>query len=71
MENLNVLIDGITKIVKHEIKRYKGGFLSSLLGPLAASLVQPVIFSVVKGVNGRGGRRAGSFAPSFRQYRDY
>ena len=31
----------------------------ALLAPLAASLVQPLIFSVVKGISGRGVRRAG------------
>ena len=30
-----------------------------MLAPLAASLVQPVIFLVVKGISGRGVRRAG------------
>ena len=34
-------------------------FLGALLAPLAASLVQPVIPSVVKGISGRGVRRAG------------
>ena len=34
-------------------------FLPVLLAPLAASLVQPVISSVVKGISGRGVRRAG------------
>ena len=37
----------------------EGGFLPALLAPLAASLVQPVIFSVVKGISRRGVRRAG------------
>ena len=59
LEDLNVFIDGITEKVKHEIKKQGGGFLSALLAPLAASLVQPVISSVVKGTNGRGVRRAG------------
>ena len=37
----------------------EGGFLPALLALLAASLVQPVIFSVVKGISRRGVRRAG------------
>ena len=32
---------------------------STLLAPLAISIVQPVISSAVKDVSGRGGRRAG------------
>ena len=51
-KNSNVLIDGITETVQHEIKKQDGKFLPALLAPLAASLVQPVIFSV--GISGRG-----------------
>ena len=50
-----------------------------MLAPLAASIVQPVISSVIKGIRGRGVRRVGggymnkniSSAPSFKQYWDY
>ena len=79
LENSGVLLDGVTKTVKHEIKRQEGGFLGALLAPLAAALVQPVISSVVKGISERGVWRAGtgcmkklfSSAPSFKQYQDY
>ena len=54
-----VLIDGITETVKHEIKKQESGLLGALLAPLAASLVQPEISSVVKVISGRGVRRAG------------
>ena len=54
LEDLDVLIDGVTKTVKHEIKQ-EGGFLGALLAPLAASLVQSVISSLVKGISGRAG----------------
>ena len=59
LEDSGVLIDGVTEKVKHEIKKQEGRFLGALLAPLAASLVQPVIYSVVKGISGRGVRRAG------------
>ena len=36
-----------------------GGFVGALLAPLATFLVQPVISSVVKAINGRRVRRAG------------
>ena len=49
----------ITEIVKNKIKKQDGGFLGVLLPPLAASLVEPVISSVVKGISGRGVRRTG------------
>ena len=42
LEDSGVLIDGVTQIVKDEIKKQEGGFLGALLAPLAASLVQPV-----------------------------
>ena len=56
----------------------QGGFLGALLPSLAASLVQPVISSVVKGISGRGVRRAGRryvnrmiSTSFFKQYWDY
>ena len=58
-EDSGVLFDGVTKTVKHEINKQEGGFPGALLAPLAASLVQPAISSVVKGISGRGVRRAG------------
>ena len=57
--NSDVLIDGVTETVKHEIKKQEGGFFGALLAPLAASLVHTVISSVVKGISGREVRRAG------------
>ena len=45
--------------MKLEIKKQEGRFHRALLAPLAASLVQPVIYSEVKGKSGRGVRRAG------------
>ena len=54
-----MLIDGVTETVKYEIKKQEGGFLVALLAPVVASLLQPVIFSVVRGISGRGVRRGG------------
>ena len=42
LEDRNLLIDGITETVKHEVKKQEGGFLHALLAPLATSLVQQV-----------------------------
>ena len=53
-EDSGVLIDSVTKKVKHEIKKQESRFLGALLGPLAASLPQPVILSAVKIISGRG-----------------
>ena len=59
LEDSGILIDGVTETVKHEIKKQEGRFLGALLAPLVVSLVQLVISSVVKGMSGRGVRRAG------------
>ena len=59
LENSGVLTDGATEIVKDETKKQDGGFLWALLAPSATSLVQLVISSGVKGISGRGVRRAG------------
>ena len=56
---MGVLIEGVTETVKDEIKKQEGGFIAVLLAPSAASLVQQVISSVVKGISGRGSRRVG------------
>ena len=76
LEDLGVLIDGVTERVKHETKKQEERFLGALFALLAVSLVQPVISS--KGITGRGVRGAGkgsmnifSSAPSFKQYLDY
>ena len=61
LEDWNVLFDGITETVKHKLKKQEGGFLPALLTPLAASLLQLVISSIVWGFSGRRIRRAGAW----------
>ena len=39
LENSNVLLDGVTKTVKHEMKK-EGGFLGVLIAPFAVSVLQ-------------------------------
>ena len=58
LEDSGVLIDGVAETVKHEIKEQECGFLGALLAPSATSIVQPVIYSLVKGISGRRVRRA-------------
>ena len=41
-------------------KKARGWFRGALLAPLSASLVWPVISSVVKGISGKGDRKAGT-----------
>ena len=72
LEDLGVLIDGVTETVKHEIKKQEVEFLGALLAFL-------VISSVVKGINVRELEeqkeniwiKIFSFNPSFKQYQDY
>ena len=52
LENSGVLIGRVTETVNHEIKKQESGFVGALLEPLAASIVQPVISSVAKGISG-------------------
>ena len=54
LEDSDVLIDAVTETVKQEDR-----FLGALLAPLAVSLVEPVISSVVNVISGRRIRRAG------------
>ena len=39
LEDSNILLKVVTKIIKNETKGQKGGFLSMLLGSLGASLL--------------------------------
>ena len=59
LEDLGLLIDEVTEKLKHEIKKQEGGFFLTLLAHLAASLVQPVVSPVIKGICGSGVRRPG------------
>ena len=43
-----LLIDGVTETLNHEVKKQEGEFLVAALAPLTASLVQPLISSVIK-----------------------
>ena len=52
LDNSNILLKGVTKTIKNEIKEQKGGFLSMLLGILEASLLG-------KFLSGKGTVRAG------------
>ena len=52
LEKSRLLIKGVSKTIKNETKEHKGGFLSMLLGTLAASLLGSAL-------TGRGLIRAG------------
>ena len=66
LEDSNILLKGVTKTIKNETKKQKGGFLSMLLGTLGASLLGNLL--VRKGIvsagagnkKGKGIVRAGS-----------
>ena len=52
LEDSNILLRGVTKTIKNETKKQKGGFLSMLLGTLGASLLGNLL-------SGKGTVRAG------------
>ena len=54
----SLLIYRVTETVKDETKKLEGIFLKALLDPLAASVVQPVTSSIVKGISGGAIKRA-------------
>ena len=53
LKDSNVLLKGVTKTIKNETKKQKGGFLSMLLGTLGASLLGNLL-------SGKGIVRAGT-----------
>ena len=53
LEDSDILLKGVTKTIKNETKEQKGGFLSTLLGTLGASLYEKIL-------EGKGIARAGS-----------
>ena len=52
LEDSGLLLKGVTETVQNEVKEQKGGFLSTLLGTLGASLLENLL-------TGRGIYRAG------------
>ena len=65
LKDSGVLIDGVTETVKHKIKktrrRISWSFVSTFSRFISATrLVQPVLSSIVKGINGKGFRRPGT-----------
>ena len=52
LENSDVLLKGVTKMIEKETKEQRGGFLSMLLGTLGASLLGNLL-------TGKGLARAG------------
>ena len=43
LEDSNILLKGVTKTIKNETKEQKGGYLSMLLGPLGATLLENLL----------------------------
>ena len=57
LEDEGILIKSVTKTIKIETKPQKGGFLSMLMGTLAASLLDDILPKTV--LEGSGVLRAG------------
>ena len=62
----SLVIDGVSKTIKYEIKSQDGRFLpammapmlTSLMAPMAPSLIQPVASSLINSMTGKGAMRA-------------
>ena len=55
IEDSNILLEGVTKIIKKEAKGQEGGFLSMLFGTLGASLLENLLSGeeIVRGGYGK------------------
>ena len=56
LEDSNILLKGVTKRIKNETRKQKGGFLSMLLGTLGARVLGDLL---TKNLSGKGTVRAG------------
>ena len=62
LEDTGLLIKGFTETVQNEVKEQKGGFLSTLLGTLGASLLGDLLIG--KGIY-RAGKGKGVVIPGY------
>ena len=66
LEDSNILLKGVTKTIKNETKKQKGGFLSMLLGTLGGSLLRNllagkwIVRAGSRNGKGKGVERAGT-----------
>ena len=64
LENSGILLKGVSKTIENETKEQRGGFLSTLLGTLGASLLGNLLTggkgSVASRAEGEGIMRAGN-----------
>ena len=61
LEDSGLLLKGVTETVQNEVKEQKGGFLSTLLGTLGASLLGNLLTGkgIYRAGKGKGINRAG------------
>ena len=69
IENASVLLDGVGKTVKHEIRRQENGFLGMLLGTLGASMLRNMLTSKAFMRAGKGVPKAGTVYKAVDQIR--
>ena len=69
LEESDLLLGGVTKTVKNEVKGQKGGFLSMLLDTLGASLLGNLLTGrrIYRAGKGKGINRVGEDALATRQ----
>ena len=61
LKDSGILLKGVTESVQKEVKEQKGGFLSTLLGTLGASLLENLLTEkgIYRAGKGKGIHRAG------------
>ena len=59
LENSDVLIDGVSETVKHEVKQQGGGFLGMLLATLGVSMLRSILPGKIVVRAGKGTMRVG------------
>ena len=71
LKDSTVLIDGVTETVKDVIKKTRRWVSWSIARTFSASLIQPVISSVVKVISRKRIYEWKFLVPPFKQYQDY
>ena len=54
LEKSGLLFNGVTEIVKHEIKKQEGRFFGAMMAPIPDWLIAPMVSSMINAITGKG-----------------
>ena len=54
LEKSGLLFNGVTEIVKHEIKKQEGRFFGAMMAPIPDWLIAPMVSSMINTITGKG-----------------